>query len=65
MQMAPYPRHCDTCATPIKSPRVFCDEHEPPLTLREELMLLTSEEWQVRNPHLPRRRWLAQLKETE
>lgn len=64
MEMAPYPRHCETCAARIKPPRVFCDACEPPLTLHEELTLLTPEEWLARNPHLPRERWLNLFKET-
>jgi len=48
----------------IKSPHVFCAACEPPLTLHEELTLLTPEEWRVVHPYLPRQRWLNLLKET-
>lgn len=48
----------------IKPPHVFCAACEPPLTLHEELTLLTPEEWRVVHPYLPRQRWLNLLKET-
>jgi len=55
-------KFCETCAVPTGR-YVFCTAHEPPLTLKEELQLLTADEWRSRHPYLPRQRWLALFKE--
>lgn len=63
MEMAPYPRHCETCAARIKPPRVFCDTCEPPLSFEEEMLLLTPQEWAAKYPYLPHQRWQRLFKE--